>query len=236
VKVKPFFMDETRVTNHQYVEFLNRNLSNITVERGVVRDDDEIWLLMGEIFERYEPIIFQDGRFKINHAAFASYPVLRVTAYGASAYAGYYNKRLPSYTEWFYADSMQHKQSALNTAGAWEEMHRMMNSTGQGQLGTNDSIPATPMQKLLPDINFKPNTYGIRGLNQRISEWGIRFLGATSKNKIREAEYVILGGLGGLSDPKISNPSPIIRQPWEAFEEVGFRCARSVEIESNIND
>jgi formylglycine-generating enzyme required for sulfatase activity len=235
-------MDEIRVTNHQYVEFLNRNLSNSTVERGVVRDDNEIWLLMGEIFERYEPIIFRDGRFKINNAAFASYPVLRVTAYGASAYAGFYDKRLSNYTEWLYAlgsDSMQQKQSPPGTSGAtdeMEDMHGMINSTGQGQLGTNDSIPATPMQKLLSDINFKPNTYGIRALNQSISEWGIRFLGATSKNKIKEAEYVVLGGRGGVSDQKVSNPSPIIRHPWEAFEEVGFRCVHSVEIESINND
>jgi serine/threonine-protein kinase len=241
VKVKPFFMDETRVTNHQYVDFLNRNLSNITVARGVVRGDDEIWLLMGEIFERYEPIVFRNGKFKINNAAFASYPVLRVTAYGALAYAGYYNKRLPNYTEWLSAlgnDSMQQKQPSPGAAVATDEMekmHSMMNSTDQGPLGTHDSIPATPMQKLLPDINFKPNTYGIRGLNQSISEWGIQFLGASSKNKIRDAEYVILGGFGGGVDKKVSNPSPIIRHPWEAFEEVGFRCARSVEIESDKN-
>ena len=52
VKVNPFYMDETLVTNHQYVEFLNHNLSRIRVERGVVRAEDEIWLLLGEIIGR----------------------------------------------------------------------------------------------------------------------------------------------------------------------------------------
>jgi formylglycine-generating enzyme required for sulfatase activity len=50
VRVNPFYMDETLVTNHQYVEFLNHNLSRIRVARGVVRAEDEIWLLLRTIF------------------------------------------------------------------------------------------------------------------------------------------------------------------------------------------
>ena len=84
VKVNPFYMDETLVTNHQYVEFLNHNLSMIRVERVVVRAEDEIWLLLGEVMENYEPIVFQKGEFKVSKIAYASLPTLRVTAYGAS--------------------------------------------------------------------------------------------------------------------------------------------------------
>ncbi|MDY0039836.1 MAG: hypothetical protein RBS57_05945, partial [Desulforhabdus sp.] len=35
--VEPFYMDETPVTNHQYVEFLNRVAADLTVKNGVVR-------------------------------------------------------------------------------------------------------------------------------------------------------------------------------------------------------
>jgi serine/threonine-protein kinase len=100
VKVNPFYMDETQVTNHQYVEFLNHNLSKIRVERGVVRVEDEIWLLLGEVKGGYEPVVFKTGEFKVNSIAYASFPVLRVTGQGASAYARFYNRRLPTYTEW----------------------------------------------------------------------------------------------------------------------------------------
>ena len=62
IRVKPFYMDETLVTNHQFVEFLNHNLSRIRVERGVVRVDGEIWLFLGEVKEKYEPIVFKKSR------------------------------------------------------------------------------------------------------------------------------------------------------------------------------
>jgi hypothetical protein len=54
------------------VEFLNHNLSMIRVERGVVRAEDEIWLLLGEVMEGYEPIVFQQGAFKVSKIAYAS--------------------------------------------------------------------------------------------------------------------------------------------------------------------
>ena len=50
-QVESFYMDETQVTNHQYVEFLNQVLPRIHVERGVVKGDDKIWLLLGEVTE-----------------------------------------------------------------------------------------------------------------------------------------------------------------------------------------
>ena len=83
--------DETLVTNHQYVEFLNQNLSMIRLERGVVRVEDEIWLLLGELIDGYEPIVFQTGEFKVSKMVYASLPALRVTVYGASSYARFYS-------------------------------------------------------------------------------------------------------------------------------------------------
>ena len=71
-KVNSFYIDEAPVTNHQFVQFLNQNISTLTVARGVVRDDDEIWLLLGEIFGGYKPIIFRKGRFHVGKAAYAS--------------------------------------------------------------------------------------------------------------------------------------------------------------------
>ncbi len=101
-QVQSFYMDETQVTNHQYVEFLNQVLPRIHVEHGVVKGDGEIWLLLGEVKEGYEPIIFEDGRFNVNGVHHAACAVLRVTAYGAEAYADYYGKKLPTEAEWLY--------------------------------------------------------------------------------------------------------------------------------------
>jgi serine/threonine-protein kinase len=223
VKVNPFYMDETLVTNHQLVEFLNHNLSKIRVERGAVRVDDEIWLLLGEVRENYVPIVFQKGEFKVSKIAYASLPALRVTAYGASSYARFYNRRLPTYTEWLLAlgnEDDQIKETANDAAAGqqnidMESMHGKMHTQMTGDV----SRPKSPGTKITSVINYQPNKYGIRGLNQNIKEWGLRILEATSRDNIREADFVIM-------------PSTIQRYPWEGFGEVGFRCVRGVKIKA----
>jgi serine/threonine-protein kinase len=223
VKVNPFYMDETLVTNHQFVEFLNHNISKIRVERGVVRVDDEIWLLLGEVRENYVPIVFQKGEFKVSKIAYASLPALRVTAYGASSYARFYNRRLPTYTEWLLAlgnEDDQIKETANDAAAGqqnidMESMHGKMHTQMTGDV----SRPKSPGTKITSVINYQPNKYGIRGLNQNIKEWGLRILEATSRDNIREADFVIM-------------PSTIQRYPWEGFGEVGFRCVRGVKIKA----
>jgi len=223
VRINPFYMDETLATNHQYVAFLNHNLSMIRVERGVVRAEDEIWLLLGAVMEGYEPIVFQKGEFKVSRIAYASLPALRVTAYGASSYARFYNRRLPTYTEWLHAlgngdsdtelPSHDGGDSRENVNG--ESMHGMM----QSQAKSDSSRPKSPDSKLSSVINDQPNKYGIRGLNKNIKEWGLKVSDATSRDNIREAEFVVL-------------PSTIHRYLWEGFGEVGFRCVREVKIKS----
>lgn len=57
---------------------------------------------LGEALEGYEPITYRSGRFLINNPSHASCPVIRVTAYGASAYARFYGRELPSALQWIY--------------------------------------------------------------------------------------------------------------------------------------
>lgn len=223
MRVNPFYMDETLVTNHQYVEYLNHNLSMIRLERGVVLVEDEIWLLLGEVMEGYEPIVFQKGEFKVSKIAFASLPALRVTAYGASSYALYYNRRLPTYTEWLLAlgngDSNPEVSSHDGGDSGEEENGESMHGMMQSQAKSDISRPKSPDSKLSSVINDPPNKYGIRGLNKNIKEWGLKVSDATSRDSIREAEFVVL-------------PATIQRQPWEGFGEVGFRCVREVKIKA----
>jgi serine/threonine-protein kinase len=223
VEVNPFYMDETMVTSHQYVEFLNHNFSRVRVERGVVRVEDEIWLLLGEVTEDYEPIVFQKGEFKVSKIAYASLPALRVTAYGASAYARYYNKRLPTYTEWLHAlgngdlplEVTLHGGGDAPEEANTQSMHDQMHSQAKSDV----SGPKSSDPELSSVITEQPNKYGIRGLNKNIKEWGLKVSDATSRDNIREAEFVVL-------------PSTIQRYPWEGFGGVGFRCVREVKIKT----
>ena len=217
-------MDETQVTNHQYVEFLNQVLAKISVEKGVVQADDEIWLLLGEVIEGYDPIVFRDNRFHIRKAAHAGCPVLRVTAYGASVYARFYGRRLPTEAEW------------LQAAGTGIELPaKPSENAAKASEQARDSVSADPLTIHSPVMLFKPNANGIRGLNEIVSEWGLRIPNASGSENYGKSEYVILGGLGRVSDKEHAFPSPMSRQPWEAFEEVGFRCVRSaMSLENKI--
>jgi len=82
------------------------------------------------------------------------------------------------------------------------------------------------LQIPLPVVLFKPNAFGIRGLNGNIGEWGLRSIDLSTAGQ-GNTQYLVLGGpLSRLKTEKAS-PSAIRRYPWEAFAEVGFRCALS---------
>ena len=231
VSVPPFYMDETQVTNHQYVEFLNQALSRLRVEGGIVRGDDgTIWLLLGEVVEGYEPIIYGNGKFRIKDPMHAACPVLRVTAYGALAYAQFYGRRLPTEVEWLYAMSaggpaqpgLSKEAASSSGTGYMDMMHGQVQHDTPKPAETRPSMPS-------PVMLFPPNAYGIRGLNAGAGEWGVRVQGSSAGEQRGQAQYVALGLVqpGTSSGKRGSLPAGVPRYPWEAFEEVGFRCVLS---------
>ena len=231
VDVKPFYMNETTITNQQYVNFLNKALPRIRVENGVVLGDDKIWLMLGQVTEGYEPIIFRNGKFHVSNAMHSACPVLRVSAYGAQAYTAFYDLRLPTQEEWLYA-TIKGQQANVNgtekgltpTPEAGGGMHgHMQSSPSPGPASPNGEAnqpPATPV------MLFKPNAFGIRQLDKNIGEWGVR----KSRHAVAGSEaitrYVVLGRPAYQGGTLASVPSGVQRSPWESFEEVGFRCVR----------
>ncbi len=205
-RVNSFYMDETPVTNHQYVEFLNQLLLYVRVEDNVVRSGERILLLLGEVVEGYEPIVFREGKFHINGPMHSSCAVLRVTAYGAAAFARFYGRRLPTATEWLYAIRRGSAPSADPEGAEGRETARL-----------------TPGKKPLPVMLLKPNALGIRGLNSGMGEWGLRIATGSGSPRKPRLEYVVLGTFGQGPGTPPRTPALVPRQPWEAFEEVGFR-------------
>jgi serine/threonine-protein kinase len=224
-RVNSFFMDETPVTNHQYVEFLNQLLLYVQVKNAVVRSGERILMMLGEVWENYEPIVFKDGKFHMNDPMHSSCPVLRVTAYGASAFARYYGRRLPTATEWLYA--IKKGAASSRDTGSDDtrpsgkpatDMPRMV----QQKAGEEDA-GAKPGRKPTPVMLLKANSLGIRGLNSEMGEWGLRITAKEDGNKQGRLEYIVLGAFGQGPRTSESPPSLVPRHPWEAFEEVGFR-------------
>ena len=208
-------MDETEVTNHQLVEFLNRVLPRIRVEGGVVKGDGVVWLHLGEVGKGYEPIVFRDGRFLVVNPAYHSHAVVRVSGYAAAAYALFYGRRLPTEVEWLYAVSGKGESPArpagvsaesTGTMSSMEAMHSQLQSASPGQRASSESPQ--------PVAEFNPNLYGIRGLQENVREWTLRpQMDPTGERGGRD--YLIL-------------PQNVVRHPWEAFGEVGFRTVLSI--------
>jgi eukaryotic-like serine/threonine-protein kinase len=233
IKVNPFYMDETQVTNYQYMEFLNMNLPRINVEQGVVKGDGEIWLLLGEVVEGYEPIIFREDKFHVNKSIHAACPVLRVTGHGASAYARFFGRRLPTREEWIYAFSRgatngKHSGSTSEDDGKATPVHNMHGMTHESPQEKQPSRVLESQRSIVPYpvMLSKPNGFGIRGLNESAAEWAMGTMGPASKDKSQE--YMVIGSFEGAGKPG-DFPSVVPRQPWEAFERVGFRCVLEVK-------
>ena len=228
VKVDPFYLDETQVTNHQYVEFLNHNLPKIKIDSSVAFGDGQIWMLLGEVRQGYEPIIFRKGEFVVSKVAYASIPALRVTAFGAEAYARFYNRRLPTYIEWLNAQGKETTRQKNSTVDAVPTDEGAMHTKMHDQKDS-DASPEEISNSEVPHVtDLSPNQYGIRGLNNLISEWGIGGEKSGATDKPGDNKYVVMGRPEKVPTEALSIPSAVPRQPWEAFEEVGFRCARSL--------
>jgi hypothetical protein len=117
---------------------------------------------------------------------------------------------------------------AIEGKSTGEGLDQMM-KTMHGDGTATHQHPSGEQASSLPEsvTNSKPNTLGIRGLNGNISEWGVRTQASLGGKSENSAEYVVMGGLGSRSGKAAPLPALLIRKPWEAFEEVGFRCVRS---------
>lgn len=206
VKLPPFYMDISPVTNQQFVDFLNSIRKELTVEDGAVRKNGRILLYLGEALQGYEPIIFRDGTFKLKNAEHSACPVIRVTAYGAQAHTAFYGARLPTKLEWLYVASEGNQRGLPD---------------GSKQIILPESF-FTPIKLPYPVMLFKPNFFGIKLMNANFGCWVLDEIFADSKTPA--PGFAILGGFEENNNSKNVMPLPVSRNPWEAFEEVGFIC------------
>jgi len=250
VQIEPFYMDEFFVTNQQFVDFLNHNLSQISIESGVVKGSGANWFLLGEVRAGYEPIVYRKNEFHVNDPAYASSPALRVTGYGASAFANYFGRRLPTEMEMLFTMVKGADSSKVNAEPSAEvntqPMGGMMRMMGDWQ--GEDWNSASPAQKpsannntkpmssdfLLSAASFSQNLLGIKGLNHEIGEWVYtEGQGQPSADASKTNRYAVIGGVEGAPKDKNSLPAVVERFPWEGFEEIGFRTVKSAPVDNS---
>jgi len=246
VQIPPFYLDEKMVTNHHFADFLNEVKESLNVENGVVKNNSEIWYYLGKGTEPYEQIIYDHGRFHLRDAAYAAYPIVRVTWYGASAYARHYDKRLVTESEWAYAFSdknllkkifLASKTYSLPTktehAPPGTDIHTQMMTqmmtqvdTPTGGNGTSVNPPAG--QHLREDTHARTASDDAIDL-KNVKEWATQAnVNQREKNEAGARENINYPSLVIDKSLRHGPASKSFRYPWEAFFDVGFRCAQTL--------
>ncbi len=212
VDIPSFYMEETMVTNYQLVEFLNQVLPQLKVENEVVFNGKDIWLIIGEVVKGFSPILFQDGKFQVHGAQHTSCPALRVSAFGASAFAGFYGRRLPTTEEWLYVVSTGKIPDAEGGNSTTPEKPK---DSAKENLHKHLIAPASHKAVQLS----APNRYGIRDINENTGEWAIQ-----------GSKYAVMGGVLGGEANEENRFAAVERSPWEAFYNVGFRTVVNIPL------
>ena len=198
-----FYADPFLVTFHHYVDFLNAVEGKLTVNDGVVKKNDEIWIYLGNGSAPNEQIIFQNQRYQLRDAGWAAKPVARVTWLGARAYARHYNKQLPNFDQWKTMVT-EHPQT-IKAIGE--------NKTGPGIGAHQHMISRTPENDGWLQQNPTRDQGHIQN-NRNVKEW---LADTSSQDEKREISRVVQWPLGGQAE------LPLKRHPWEGFADVGFR-------------
>jgi serine/threonine-protein kinase len=222
VQIQSFYLDEIMVSNHHFNDFLNEVKASLTIENGVVKNKDDIWLYLGKSDEPSEQIIYEHGRFHLRDTKYAAYPVVRVTWHGASAYARHYDKRLTTESEWDYLLSNKFLLSDI------DKDYQTYASSNTSEDSPDRTEEHTHMMHMEPSASGSEESVHMPP-EHLIKQWVTR-----SKANLNKRSKT--GGQQDISYPSLvgSNLSEqgfapkIFRYPWEAFSDVGFRCAKTI--------
>lgn len=212
VTVKPFLMDETPVTNAEFLEFVKKNpqwskskIKSIYADSSYLKD----WPSDFELPKNFKP----------------NSPICSVSWFAAKAYSESVGKRLPTQDEWeFTAQADEVSKNASKKPSYSSNIINLYNIKNKqyGEVGKS-----------------KPNIYGIYNMFDMIWEWSEDFnstltTGDSRKSQFDDKQLNCAGSAISAND--IYNYAAFMRFAFRtsvkanySVQNLGFRCAKDID-------
>ncbi len=223
VSVDAFHMDTREVTNAEYAAFLNA--------KGKHADAGHTWLSLGSSDVHIELIA---GAYRVK-SGYANHPVVRVSWYGAMAYAAWVGKRLPTEAEWEYAA----RGGLAGKLYPWGDTVDSSRANYGGNVGRTTAGGA-----------YAANGYGLYDMAGNVWEWCLDaydmefYAGSATQNPLSGASSieslvagyvsvdsyrVLRGGSYIYSAQVVRVSNRDLTLPMSTGGDLGFRCVKSVQ-------
>ena len=214
--INAFYMDKYEVTNARFCAFLN--------DKGNKLENVATWLSI----DPKDPFIEeQNGQF-VSRPGYENHPVVGVTWQGATAYAEWAGKRLPTEAEWECAC----RAGTTTSFSAGDAIgHSDANFSGVSGKDIWDQTA--------PVGSFASNAWGLHDMHGNVCEWCQDWYGADyyrnspTDNPIGPSigfARVVRGGSWDSDSPTdLRSAYRDYHPPEQAAISIGFRCVRDIE-------
>ncbi len=207
VKVKPFRLDQSLVTNSDFLSFLRKHPE---WRRSQVK---QLFAEKSYLAEWREDLLIPEGR--------ENTPVTYISWYAAMAYCKYKGMRLPTIDEWEFV------AMASNTKRDARDDPEFIKSILSGY--------ETPRTYLKEVKLSKPNFYGLYDLHGVVWEWISDFNSVIISGESRnDGDTGLFCAAGATGSTDLMNYAAFMRYAFRAsitarysIKNLGFRCAQS---------
>jgi len=208
-----FYMDDRKITNFLFLEFLHNIEKEISIKNGIVRHGGKIIIYIGDGSAPEDNIIFDHNTFHLKNQDDGSKPVLRVTFHGAQMYAQQYGKELLTEKEWQFGYQYHMKNLAQN-------------EVAKPRIGEQENTNMMMMMPPPPAAQKKPDSREtvLDNMGRGIKEW-VRMTKSADSSNTTTASPNTGTPVSGVMDDSRTNEGEqaLLRFPWEGFDDVGFR-------------
>ncbi len=220
VYIKPFYIDIYEVTNEKYAKFLNAEKKH--------KAGDKVWINLGGVADEGDEkcrIKLDGDSYKVA-SGYEKYPVIFVSWYGASAFAKWEGKRLPTEYEWEKA-ARGYEKFLFPWGNSYRKKYA--NCAKEGPFKTVIVGAFNPK-------NMSP--FGCYDMAGNVLEWTSSEYLPYPKSRFKDEfysgsgygkRYVARGGSWFVDEDECVTTKRFRYSPVGMFEDIGFRCVKDVE-------